>query len=143
MLQTSLRLCQLEVRVKNFLGAKIIYEQLLTSFKDQPQLVTFVLIEYSDFSRTVLFNFKFFSKILNLIYIKKKYFNDISQLKNTYQSIFEKIPYSKYFISAYLKFLKEVLNESSKEFLVFISTLCERILKKCYEVIFYLIFKKI
>lgn len=53
-MQTTLRIIQLEIRAKNFMGAKILYEQVLNAFKDQTQIATFILIEYSEFLKTVL-----------------------------------------------------------------------------------------
>lgn len=52
-MQTSLRWIQLEARLKNFMGAKNIFEQCITYYKDHTQILAFILVEYSEFLKTV------------------------------------------------------------------------------------------
>lgn len=113
-LKSYVRHCQLEIRNKNFPGAKKIYESMLLIFADQPEISSFILFEYCDFLKT--------------------YFNDISSLHNHFQGYFDKNAFSKYFLSAYFKFLKEVFAENEHELNTYISSISVKALKKSNEI---------
>lgn len=73
-LEIFLRHIQMELRYKDYNNAKILYETILTTFTANLEIVSFIVLEYAEFSL--------------------KYFRDIEFSKGLLKTYFSAYPFS-------------------------------------------------